>query len=98
MEGKSCLEAQQGVLEILWVISRTMNEMGLNIDTPRFSFQTENYRQLRTETGVLLDQLIQTFKEYFKQMEADTIQKLQKYIEEHSHENISLEILSERVA
>lgn len=97
MEGKSCLEAQQGVLEILWVISSTMNEMGLNIDTPRFSFQTENYRQLRTETGVLLDQLIQAFKEYFKQMEADTIQKLQKYIEEHSHENISLEILSERV-
>ena len=89
--GANLLQTQQRVLELLWVASRMLIEMGVETATPFFSFQAQNSRQLSSETGYLLDQLRHSYEEYTKRLEPDTIIQIKQYIIEHSHEDISLE-------
>ena len=60
-EGANLMQIQQRVLELLWIASRVMNEMGVEIDTPLYSFQAQDCRQLRTETSLLLEQMKQSY-------------------------------------
>ncbi|RKP45861.1 response regulator [Cohnella endophytica] len=97
-EGADLLQAQQRVLELLWIAARALLEMGVEAETPLFSFQSQDYRQLRSETGLLLDRIQQSFAEHLERIEPDTIQRIKKYILEHSHEDISLEAIGKRVS
>lgn len=92
------LQTQQRVLEVLWITSRVMSEMGVETVTPLFSFQTLDYRQLRSETSRLLDQMSQSYVEHYDQLEADTIHQIKQYIIEHFHEDISLDALGKKVS
>ncbi|ALS26248.1 two-component system response regulator [Paenibacillus sp. 32O-W] len=96
-EGASLLQAQQRALEKLWIVSRVLSEMGMETRTPLFSFQAQDYRQLRAETGLLIDRLRQTYAERQERMAPDTIQRIRQYIMDHSHENISLEMIGKMV-
>ena len=89
-EGVNLIEAQQRVLELLWIASRLLNEIGVAPDTPLYSFQIKDFRQLRTETNHLLNQMWQTHREYNDRVEDNTIKQIRQYIMEHSHEQISL--------
>ncbi|MEK3884976.1 response regulator [Paenibacillus sp. PL2-23] len=95
--GAELLQMQQRVLELLWVASRVLTEMGIEADTPLFSFQAEDVRQLRTETGRLLDRMRQSYAKHFERVEPDTIQQIKQFIMEHSHEDISLDAIGKRV-
>ncbi len=95
-EGADRMHAQQRVLERLWVSSRVLAEMGVEIDTPTFSFQAQDYRQLRAETGAILDRIKQAYAEHLERIKPDTIRRIKQYIAEHSHEDISLEAIGER--
>lgn len=96
-EGAGLLQTQQKVLEVLWITSRVMSEIGVEIVTPLYSFQTNDYRQLRSETGYLLDRMVQSYVEHYDRLEADTIHQIKQYIIEHSHEDISLDRLGKIV-
>jgi two-component system, response regulator YesN len=96
-EGADLMQAQQRVLELLWIASRVLIEMGVERDMPLYSFQAKDYRQLRAESGYLLDQMQQTYLEYYDRLEPDTIQQIKQYIVEHSHEDISLDAIGKRV-
>mgnify|MGYP001461214844 CR=1 FL=1 len=96
-EGASLLHTQQRILELLWIASRVLLEMGVEIDTPMFSFQVQDYRQLRTESELLLERMRQLFAEHHERIEPDTIQQIKQYIAEHSHEDISLEAIGRMV-
>ena len=96
-EGISLLQAQQRVLEVLWIVSRVLRELGIETATPFYSFQTHNYRQLQYETDDLLDQMRQWYVKYYELLEADTIEQTKQYIIEHSHGEISLDALGKRV-
>src|SRR5690606_14296302 len=48
-------------------------------------------RQLRTETNHLMNQMWQSYIEYYNEIEDDTIQRIKQYIVEHSHKEISLD-------
>jgi two-component system, response regulator YesN len=96
-EGADLMQAQQRVLELLWIASRMLIEMGVERDMPLYSFQAQDYRQLRAESGYLLDQMRQTYSEYYDRLEPDTIQQIKQYIVEHSHEDISLDAIGKRV-
>ncbi|RIX51420.1 response regulator [Paenibacillus nanensis] len=96
-EGTNLLHAQQRVLELLWLASRVLSELGVETGTPLFSFQAQNYRQLRSETGHLLDRMRQSYVDYYERLEPDTMQQIKQYIMEHSHENISLDAIGKRV-
>ncbi|MBS4196404.1 response regulator [Lederbergia citri] len=90
-KGVSLIETQQRVLELLWIASRVLNEIGVEPDTPLYSFLIKDFRQLRTETNHLLNQMWQSCIEYQNQVEDDTIKQIKQYIVEHSHKEISLD-------
>lgn len=90
------LETQQRVLELLWIVSRVLNEIGVEQDAPIYSFQIESFRQLRAETDNLIKSMWRSCIEYYNQVEDDTIKQIQQYIMEHSHEKISLDIISRK--
>ncbi|MGO4537855.1 response regulator [Paenibacillus sp. 2TAB19] len=96
-EGAELMQTQQRVLELLWVASRVLSEMGIEAETPLFSFQSQDGRQLRAETGRLLDRMKQSYAEHYEQVEPDTIQQIKLYIAEHSQEDISLDAIGKRV-
>ncbi|SFB14309.1 MULTISPECIES: response regulator [unclassified Bacillus (in: firmicutes)] len=96
-EGANLLQTQQRVLELLWIATRVMNEMGVETNTPLYSFQAQDFRQLRAETGHLLDRMKHSYVEHYDRLEADTIHQIKHYIIEHSHEDISLDALSRKV-
>jgi len=92
-EGAELLQAQQRALELLWIAARIMGEMGVETDTPFYSFQSRDYRQLRAETGALLDRLRQTHAEHHERLAPDAIQRVKLYIAEHSREDMTLEAI-----
>ncbi|MFC5468677.1 response regulator [Cohnella suwonensis] len=96
-EGADLLQAQQRVMELLWIAARALLEMGVETESPLYSFQSQDYRQLRSETGLLLDRMHQAFAEHHDRIEPDTIQQIKQYIIEHSHEDISLDAIGKRV-
>lgn len=96
-EGVDLLQAQQRVLELLWIAARVMLEMGVETDTPIYSFQAHDYRQLRGESGMLLERMRQAHAEHQQRVEPDAIQRIKMYIAEHSHEDITLDAIGKRV-
>jgi len=96
-EGFSLIYTQQRMLELLWIANRVMDELGMEANAPFFSFQTQDYRQLRTETLLLLERMNAIYKEHYERVEADKIHQIKQFISEHSHKDISLNILAEKV-
>lgn len=95
--GASLVQAQQTVMEALWVISRVLLEMGVETDKPLFSYQAQDYRQLRTEAESLLNKQIKTIRAHQDRLEPDVVQQIKQYIIEHSQQDISLEMIAKRV-
>ncbi|MGG0719489.1 response regulator [Robertmurraya massiliosenegalensis] len=96
-EGVSIVQTQQRIVEVLWLISRIMSEIGIQTITPLYSFKIQDYRQLRTEVTLLLEKMKQTHAEYYERFEAATIRQIKQFIMDHSHEDISLESLGKKV-
>ncbi|GGM42598.1 DNA-binding response regulator [Paraliobacillus quinghaiensis] len=96
-EGANIQQTQQKMLEVLWIASQVMNEIGIEIVRPFYAFQVKDYQQLRSVTGQLLDGMQQSYVEHNELLEADTIHQIKQFIIEHSHEDISLEALGEKV-
>jgi len=92
-EGTDLLHAQQRVLELLWIAARVLGEMGVETETPFFSFQAQDYRQIVAETGLLIDRLKQAHAEHFAMLKPDLMVQIKQYIQEHSHEDISLDTI-----
>ncbi|WP_108669090.1 response regulator [Peribacillus acanthi] len=96
-EGLDLLQTQQRMLEVLWIVAQVMREMGIDATTPLYSYRTNDYRQLRSETNGLLDRMMQSYHDHYDLLEADTIHQIKQYILDHSHEDISLESLAQKV-
>ncbi|SFA72975.1 two-component system, response regulator YesN [Cohnella sp. OV330] len=96
-EGADLLLGQQRALELLWLASRVLLEMGVETESPLFSVQARDYRQLRAETALLLARMRQAFETHQEQVKPDAIQQIKQYVYEHSHEDISLEAIGKRV-
>ncbi|WP_053365171.1 response regulator [Bacillus sp. FJAT-27245] len=96
-ESADLVQIQQRMLELLWIASRIMSEIGVEAEFPLYSFQASDYRQLRAETGHLLERMRQSYLKHYNRLEADTIQTIKKYIVDHSHKDISLEYLGKKV-
>lgn len=96
-EGSSLIYTQQRMLELLWIANRVMDEMGMEANAPFFSFQAQDYRQLRTETLLLLERMNTIYEAHYDRVEADKIHQIKQFIREHSHKDISLNILAKKV-
>ncbi|MGB2993235.1 MAG: helix-turn-helix domain-containing protein, partial [Paenisporosarcina sp.] len=96
-EGAILLQTQQRVLELLWITTRVMSEMGIETEAPFYSFQAQDYRQLRAETEHLIGRMKQSYEEHYDRVEVDKIHQIKQYIFDHSHEDISLDALGRKV-
>ncbi|MGI8386481.1 response regulator [Robertmurraya sp. P23] len=96
-DGTELLQTQQRMLEVLWIVSRVLSEMGVETDSPLYSSQVTDYRQLRLETIQMLDRMRQSYVNHYEKLESDTIQQIKQYIIDHSHEDISLDALAKKV-
>lgn len=96
-EGALLLQTQQRVQEILWITTRVMSEMGIESNGPFYSFQANDYRQLRAETDNILERMKQSYVEHFDRVDVDKIHQIKQYIIEHSHKDISLDALGRKV-
>ncbi|MRH41472.1 response regulator [Aquibacillus halophilus] len=90
-EGTNLLQTQQHLMELLWLVSQVLNEMGVEIESPIYPFQSTDYRQLRSETNHLLERLQQSYEERHANLETDTIEQIKQYIIENAHQDISLD-------
>ncbi|MCI3920748.1 response regulator [Paenibacillus sp. TRM 82003] len=97
-EGTNLVLTQQRMLELLWVASRMLNDMGVDAEAPTYSFQSQDFRQLRGETARLLERLKEAYNDRYSRLEPDAIHRIKQYIEEHSHEDISLDTIGRVVA
>src|SRR5690606_6967369 len=95
-DGVHLTEAKQRVLELLWIVSRVLNEIGVELKSPLYFVQINEFKQLRTETNRFLNQMRQSFIEYQNQVEDDTIRQVRRYIMENSHKQISLDGIAQK--
>jgi two-component system, response regulator YesN len=96
-EGAILLQTQQRVLELLWITTRVMSEMGIETEAPFYSFQAQDYRQLRAETEHLIHRMRKSYVQHYDRVVVDKIHQIKQYIFEHSHEDISLDALGRKV-
>ncbi|WP_273716943.1 response regulator [Alkalihalobacillus pseudalcaliphilus] len=96
-KGTSLHHTQQRILEIMWLSTRILADMGIENATPYFSYQTQHYQELRKETIILLEMMQNNYQKHIERLEADTIYKIKQYIIEHSEQDISLETLGRKV-
>lgn len=97
VEGLDLQQSQQLVLEALWSIWSVMSDSGIETLAPIYSYQTENFRQLRTETTSLIQEMKRNYEKHYRNIEADTIHQIKQYIMENSQHDISLDTLSRKV-
>lgn len=95
--GENVLRTQQRSLELLWLSSRIMGEAGIETEAPYYPVPAQDYRQLMSETSGLIKALKQHYTIHFSRVEFDKIHKIKQFITEHSHEDISLEVLAKKV-
>ncbi|WP_413375844.1 response regulator [Alkalihalobacillus sp. 1P02AB] len=95
--GTDLLHTQQVILRLLWSVSRVLSDIGVEVEIPLYSYQTSEYRQLRLETGQLLERMRISYVDHYDRLEADTIHQIKQYIIDHSHQDISLESLGRKV-
>ncbi|MBT2583922.1 response regulator [Planococcus sp. ISL-109] len=95
--GEKVLRTQQRSLEFLWLTTRVMAEIGIEAETPLYSIPAKDYRQLMSETLEMINGLKKIYMTQSSRMEFDKIHKIKQFITEHSHEDISLDILARKV-
>jgi len=95
--GLELLEAQQRMLDLLWVISRELRELGVPAEKPLFAYPARDFRQLRTEAKALLDRLVRAAEEHRGNLETDAARKIERFVRDHCHEDLSLETIARQV-
>ncbi|MCD1257302.1 response regulator [Paenibacillus athensensis] len=89
--GLSAGMAQQRIFEVLIIVSRMLQDMGIDVPKPYYKEQAGAYLQLKAETRLLVGQLMETTETLTGGMETDLLQRMKLYIKEHAHEDLSLE-------
>ncbi|MCZ0703162.1 two-component system response regulator YesN [Natronobacillus azotifigens] len=90
-------EVEKRLLQLFWVMGRTLEEMNVEIDWEKYSFSSDDYQTLVQEVQLYFDHLNREYKNYYRENEVDSMKKIKHYIMQHSDEDISLERLSEQV-
>ena len=96
-EQKNVVESQQLILEMLMLIVRMLDSLGIEVEKPLLSFHIGNIQQLRAEITVILDKIAQQVQEIRSGVNPDVFTKMRQYIMENAHHDISLESIAAHV-
>ncbi|MCC5894543.1 MAG: response regulator [Alkalibacterium sp.] len=88
---------RQRMMEMIWMIYHILEEMGIDIKTDHYFMKDQSYQQFLKEIGLYIDTIDQKYKEMYSDNEQDSIQQIKHYIKKYSSENISLDMLGEKV-
>lgn len=88
---------QQKILEFVWMIARLLDEMNIHLDWKSLKVYSETYQQFIEEIRISLNQLKEKYQTYQQNLESDAIKQIKQYIIDHSSEEISLDVLADRV-
>ncbi|OJF94192.1 response regulator [Alkalibacterium sp. 20] len=88
---------KQRIMELIWGIYHTLAEMGIDIQSGHYFLKEQSYQQLVEEIGMYIEEINHQYERRYNGNELDTIHQIKQYIKNHSSENISLEILGDRV-
>ncbi|NBI29095.1 response regulator transcription factor [Chengkuizengella marina] len=94
---KPQIEIQQRVLQVLWLMSRSMNEMGFEVESPIYLTKIESIQQLKTETSVILKKMTEPLEKMSVRVAPDLLSRMKNYVYENANREISLEMLAEFV-
>ncbi len=95
--GEKVLRTQQRSLEFLWLTTRVMAEIGIEVEAPYYSIPAKDHRHLISETLELIADLKRVYMSHYSRIEVDKIHRIKQFITDHSHEDISLEALARKV-
>ncbi|MFJ7728752.1 response regulator [Neobacillus sp. NPDC097160] len=95
--GKSISETHQRLLRIVVLISRFLNEIGIDIETPFFSLQAANYQQLKTESQNVFEKILKSFTSIKNEISPNIFQTIKQFIVENSHRDITLDTVATHV-
>ncbi len=90
-------ENQQRCLEILLILARMMEELGVEVEKPLFSLRAENAVQLKLEARMVVDRLMNGLKRLREQIAPDVYQSMKQFVQEHAYSVISLEMVAAHV-
>lgn len=90
-------DTQQKILELVWMIARLLDEMNVHLDWKSLKLYSETYQQFIEEIRLFLNRLKEKYETYQQNLEGDTIKQIKQYIIDHSSEEISLDLLADRV-
>ncbi|WNR42334.1 response regulator [Paenibacillus roseipurpureus] len=91
--GQGIAMAQQRIFEVLIIVSRMLEDMGMVVNKPYFPYPPTSYKQLKAESHLLIHQLV----DMGDAVETDLLQTMKAYIQAHAHEDLSLERLAATV-
>lgn len=89
-------QAEQRMLETLWIVFRGLLELGVETELPYYGFQIHRYSELRTETKCLLLRMCKDAEEQLNRDQPDAIAEVKQYIIANSHLDISLETIAKQ--
>lgn len=95
--GETVLRTQQRALEFLWLTKRAMEEMGVEVEAPFYAIPAKSHRQVISESLELINGLKKAHMSYQSRLEVDKIHRIRQFIKEHSHEEISLDAMAQKV-
>lgn len=96
--GFDIVQSGQRALESIWIVYRVLTEMGIEAERPYFSFQMNDYRQLRAEAASALIRLVRVVERHNRQIQPPTVaRRLKQYVLAHSSEDLSLERMAAEV-
>lgn len=96
-EQTDLVKVQQRILEMIWMMALILDEMHISIKRETISLHSQTYQQLIEEVKRYFDQIKERYQTYQHALAADRIQQIKQYIIEHSHEDISLDLLAEQI-
>lgn len=88
---------KQRIMELIWRIYHTLAEMGIDIKSGHYFLKEQSYQQFVEEIGMYIEEINLQYERIYNCNEQDTIHQIKQYIKNHSSENISLEMLGDRV-
>jgi len=87
-------QAQQHMLEGIWIVFYELSEYGVETELPFYPFQIHTFKDLRMETERLLLRMREDAEVNRKQLQTDVVHSMKQYIVANSHRELSLEILA----
>ncbi|SFO87948.1 two-component system, response regulator YesN [Halolactibacillus alkaliphilus] len=94
-EGLHVIEFKQRIIQLLYMMGQTLDEMHINVNWQKYHFKARDYAVLSEEIKQYFNQLKEDYIIYHAQLADDWFTKMKHHIQTHIQDDLSLEHLSD---